>query len=73
MGFPGGSDGKESACMQCGRLGFHPLVGKIPWRRERLHTLVFLPGEFHGQRSLAGYRLWGHKESDTTKRLTLSL
>ena len=35
-------------------------------------TPVFLPGEFHGQRSLAGYSPWGHKESDTTERLTLS-
>ena len=30
-------------------------------------TLIFLPGEFHGQRSLVGYSPWGHKESDTTK------
>ena len=37
-------------------------------------TPVFLPGESHGQRSLAGYSpSWGHKESDTTERLTLSL
>ena len=36
-------------------------------------TPVFLPGEFHGQRSLAGYSPWGHKESDRTERLTLSL
>ena len=28
---------------------------------------VFLPGEIHGQRSLAGYSPWGHKESDTTE------
>ena len=34
-------------------------------------TPVFLPGEFHGQRSLVGYRPWGHKESDMTERLTL--
>ena len=34
---------------------FDPWVGKSPWRREQLPTLVFLPGEFHGQRSLAGY------------------
>ena len=34
-------------------------------------TPVFLPGEFHGQRSLAGYSPWGHKESDRTERLTL--
>ena len=41
-------------------------------RRERPPTPVFLPGEFHGQRSLAGYSPWGHKELDTTKRLTLT-
>ena len=34
-------------------------------------TPVFLPGKVHGQRSLAGYSLWGGKESDTTQRLTL--
>ena len=33
---------------------------------------IFLPGEFHGQRSLAGYRVWGHKELDRIERLTLS-
>ena len=36
-------------------------------------TLVFLPEESHGQRSLAGYSLWGHKALDTTELLTLSL
>ena len=36
------------------------------WRREWQPTPVFLPGEFHGQRSLAGYSPWGCKESDTT-------
>ena len=46
---------------------------KIPWRREWLPTLVFLPGKFHGQRSLVGYSPWGHKESDMTEQLTLSL
>ena len=34
-------------------------------------TPIFLPREFHGQRSLAGYSLWGHKELDTTKQLTV--
>ena len=34
------------------------------------HTPVFLPGESHGQRSLAGYSLWGHKELDVTEWLT---
>ena len=43
---------------------------KIPWRRKCLPTSVFLPGEFHGQRSLAGYSLWGCKELDTTELLT---
>ena len=37
------------------------------------HTPVFLHGEFHGQRILAGYSLWSHKESDITEQLTLSL
>ena len=36
-----------------------------PWRREWLPIPVFLLGEFHGQRSLAGYSLWGLKESET--------
>ena len=49
------------------RLGFNPWVGKIPWRREWLSTPVFLPGEFHGQRNLEGYSLWGCTESDTTE------
>ena len=44
-----------------------------PVGREWLPTPVFLPGEFHGQRSLVGYSPWGHKESDTAERLTLSL
>ena len=58
--FPGGASGKEPTC-QCRRLkrcGFNPWVGKIPWRREWQLTPVFLPREFHGQRSLVGYHLW---------------
>ena len=50
-----------------GDLGSNPGVGKIPWRRERLLTPVFWPGEFHGL-----YSPWGHKESDTNERLSLS-
>ena len=42
-------------------------MGKIPWRREWLPTPVFLPGESHGQRSLAGCRPRGHEESDMTE------
>ena len=48
-------------------------VREIPWRREWQPTPVLLPGEFHGQRSLAGYSPWDHKESDTTEQLTVSL
>ena len=51
-GFPGGANTKGSAC-NAGR--FNPWIGKIPWRRKRQPTPVFLPGESHGQRSLAGY------------------
>ena len=58
--------------LQCRRLGFDPWVGKIPWRRERLPTPIFLLGELYGERSLAGYSPWGQKESDTAERLSLS-
>ena len=46
------------------------MLGKIEGRRRRewLPTPVFFPGEFQGQRSLAGYSPWGHKETDTTER-----
>ena len=50
---------------------FWPRVRKIPWRRECQPTPVFLPGEFHGQRSLVGYGSWGCEESDMTEWLTL--
>ena len=63
---PCGSTGKESACSE-GDLTSR-WVGKIPWRRERLPTPVFWPGECHGLCSP-----WGHKESDPTERLSLSL
>ena len=42
----------------------------FPWRRKWQPTPVFLPGEFHGQRSLAGSSPWSCKESDTTEQLT---
>ena len=44
-----------------------PWFRKIPWRTKWQPTPGSLPGESHGQRSLAGYSPWGHKESDTTK------
>ena len=52
--------------------GSIPGSGRFSWRRAWQPTPVFLPGESHGQRSLAGYSPWGHTESDTTERLTLS-
>ena len=55
--------------MQCRRPGFDPCLGKIPWRRERLPTPVFLPGESLGQRSMAGYSTQGCIELHTTERL----
>ena len=45
-------------------------MGRIPWRREWQPTLVFFPGEFHGQRSLMCYSPWDGKESDMTEWLT---
>ena len=51
MGFPAGTGGKEHAC-QCKKQkkhGFNPWIGKIPWRRAWLQTLVFLLEECQGQ------------------------
>ena len=63
---PGGKSGKESACQYWWRKRcLHPWVGKIPWRRKRQPTPVFLPGKVHGQRSLAGYSPWSQEELDT--------
>ena len=57
-------------CRRCRRHGFNPRVRKIPWRRKWQPTLVFLPGEPHGQRSLVGCSPWGRKESDVTEWLS---
>ena len=54
LGLPCGSAGKESA-RNAGDLGVIPGWGRCPWRRKRLPTPVFLPGEFHGL-----YSSWGH-------------
>ena len=53
-GLPWRLSCKESAC-QCRRLKFDLWVWKIPWRRKWQPLPVILPGESHGQRSLAGY------------------
>ena len=47
--------------------GSIPGLGRSPWRRKWQLTPVFLPREFHGQRSLMGYSPWGRKESATTE------
>ena len=70
-GFPGGSDGKESA-YNAGDPGLILGLGRSldkGWQP----TPVFLPGELHGQRILAGYSSWGCKKSDMTEWLALSL
>ena len=64
--------GSRAAAPGCGfsrgtRDRFNPWVGKIPWSRKWQSTPVFLPGESHGQRSLAGFSLWDCKELDTTE------
>ena len=61
IGFPIWHSGKESAC----QYKSHKRCGFDPWQC----TPVFLPGKSHGQRSLAGYSPWDHKETDTTEQL----
>ena len=73
-GFSGGTSGKGPAC-QCKRhkrCGFNPWIRKIPWRRAWQPTPVPLPGESHGQRSLAGYTVHEVAKSRTwLKRLSM--
>ena len=59
-------------CLQCRRPRFDPWVGKIPWRREWLPTPIFLPGEFHGQRSLVCYSLWSCSLQRRTREFSSS-
>ena len=61
----------QSAC-NVRDLGLIPASGRSPGVRKWQPTPVFLPGEFYGERSLAGYSSWGHKESDVTEPLTLT-
>ena len=70
--FPGDSVGKESTC-NVGDLGSIPGLGRSPGEgNKQLPTPVFLPGEFHGQRSLVGYSPWDGKECLMTEWLSLS-
>ena len=69
--LPCGSAGKESAC-NVGDLGSNPGLEDPLEKGMATHSSI-LAGKFHGQRSLMGYSPWGHKELDTTERLTLLL
>ena len=53
-----------------GDSGSVPGLGRSPVEGNAQPTLVFLPGKFHGQRSLVGYSPRGHKESNKTERLS---
>ena len=50
-----------------GDVGLIPGSEGSPWRRKWQPTPIFLPGKFHGQRTLAGYSPWGRKDSDKTE------
>ena len=72
-GFPGGTSGKESVC-QCRRHKnhrFYPWSRKTPWRRKGQAIPVFLAGESHGQRSLAGYSPRVAKSQTQLKQLSM--
>ena len=69
LGLPGSTSGKESTCQyrRHRRCEFHLWVRKIPWRRKWQPTPVFLPREFHWQKSQVGYSPQGCTELDTTE------
>ena len=48
-------------------------VEKILWRRKWQPTPVFLPGKFHGERSLVGYSPRSHKELDTIEQVGMKM
>ena len=68
-GFTGGSESKESTC-NAGDLGLIPGLRRYSGEGNG-NPPVFLPGESHGQRSLAGYSPWDYKELNKTEQLTL--
>ena len=65
QGFPGSSDGKESACI-AGDLGLIPGSGRSPGEEKANHSSI-LAWRIPGRGSLVGCRLWGRTESDTTE------
>ena len=68
-GFPGDSDGKESAC-NARDPGLIPRLGRSTGEGNYSLKKVFLPGGFHGQRTLLGYSQWDHRESAASRRVT---
>ena len=70
MGLAWYVSGKELAC-QCWRCDFNSWVGNIRWGRKWQPTVAFLPGKYHGQRSLAGYSPWDRKQSYMTDWTTI--
>ena len=73
LGFWGDTSSKEPTwqCRRHKRHRFNPWVGKIPWWQAWQPAMVLFPGESLGQRRLADYCPWGHKESDTTTNTTI--
>ena len=69
QGFPGGPAGKEYTC-NVGDLGSIPGLEKSPGGQHGNPFQYSCLENPHGQRSLAGYSPWGHKESDKTERLS---
>ena len=69
LGFPGGSDGKESTC-NAGDLGWIPVLGRSPGGGHGNPPQYSCLENPHGQRSLAGYSPWSRKELDMTERLS---
>ena len=72
MGFPGGSDGKESA-YSVGDLGSIPGLGRSPGEGHGSPLQYSCLNNPHGQRSLVGYSPWGRKESDMTEQLSMAM
>ena len=68
VGFPGGAviENPPANAGNARDIGSIPRSERFSWSRKWQPTQVFLPGEFHGQRSLAGCSPWGRKESDMT-------
>ena len=70
---PDGSTVKNPPAVQeMEEMWIRSLGWEDPQEEEMATTTVFLPGEFHEQRRLAGYSPWGHKESDTTEQLNIT-